>query len=354
MIKIIAFPSFTNEKRQSGVDYVRTTLPMEELNKYPDFEVRILKPNEKLDWNKTMAEYDIVFFNYLTNAWGFAEMGCMTRKHGKKMIMDIDDNIWNILPDNAVYETWKRGGKYLMNLTAMCNEVDYITTTNVYLRNAILSRTGKKIDQIKVFPNRIDLDNAYVWRKPFKDERNYVIAHFGSTTHFNSLVNDEFVKGIDRLMKQYPNLKFRTIGSFFGKFKDRWGMRYEEAPGHPDLMTWVKKRMPEVLSDVDLMVVPLSDNTYNRSKSSIKYLEASSTKLPGCWQDIRQYREVVRHGYNGMLCRTEKDWYKNIKFLIENPEERKKMGGFAYKTVEESWQMKNNIQEYVAFFQSIV
>jgi glycosyltransferase involved in cell wall biosynthesis len=301
-----------------------------------------------------MEEYDIVFFNYLTNAWGFAEMGCMARKHKKKMVMDIDDNIWNILPDNPVYETWKRGGEYLGNLTAMCNEVDHITTTNTYLRNAIMAKTAKKAEQISVLPNRIDLDETYSYRKPFKDEKTFVIAHFGSTTHFKSLVNDEFVEGMDKIMKRYPNVTFRTVGSFFPQFKDMWGLRYDSVEGHPDLMTWVKKRMPEVLKDVDLMVVPLADNVYNRCKSSIKFIEASSVKIPGCWQDIRQYREVIRDGYNGMLCKSSKDWYKGVKTLLEDPPLRKKMGEFAFKTVKKDWQMKDNIQPYIDLFQRIV
>lgn len=355
MIKIYAVPIFSNEERQSGVDYARLTLPMTELGKQKGFKVEIFdqKVKSQKDWIQIAKEFDYIYFNYTPNDVGFAIMGCMVRMAGKKLIMDLDDNIWKVLPDNMAYKTWTSDKKTLKNFTAICNEVDYMTTTNNYLRNSIASHTDKPLDKIKVFPNRIDIDNVYTWRKPFKDENNFVIAHFGSTTHFKSILDEEFMAGMDMLMKNYPNVVFKTIGSFMPGYKDRWGQRYVSDSGSPDLMKWIKDRMPKVLADVDFLVVPLTDNVYNRAKSSIKYIETSSCKIPGCYQDIRQYQEVIRDGYNGFLCKNAKDWYKKMKKLIDDKKLRKDMGENAFKTVEEDWQMKNNVKDYIDFFKKI-
>ena len=103
----------------------------------------------------------------------------------------------------------------------------------------------------------------------------------------------------------------------------------------------------------DVFVAPLTDNTYNKSKSSIKYLEISSAKKPGVYQDIRQYKEVVNHKENGMLAYTENDWYYAIKELLEDKKLRKSIGENAYKTVKNDWTIQGNINKYVDFFKGI-
>ena len=84
------------------------------------------------------------------------------------------------------------------------------------------------------------------------------------------------------------------------------------------------------MRETDIFLAPLTDNLYNRCKSSIKFLETSSAKRVGVWQNIRQYQQVVEDGKNGFLARTAEDWYKSIKYLIDNPEERKRMGENAF------------------------
>ena len=62
---------------------------------------------------------------------------------------------------------------------------------------------------------------------------------------------------------------------------------------------------------------------------------------------------MVEDGKNGFLARTAEDWYKNIKYLIDNPEERKRMGENAFKTVERDWQISNHLDEYGQFFKEV-
>ena len=116
------------------------------------------------------------------------------------------------------------------------------------------------------------------------------------------------------------------MGAFIPKYKLRWGARYAHSFGDADVYRWIKNKFPLVMRETDIFVAPLVDNLYDRCKSSIKFLETSSAKRVGVWQNIRQYQQVVEDGKNGFLARTAEDWYKNIKYLIDNPEERKIMG----------------------------
>ncbi len=367
-IKIWGFPSHGLSDRTSGVDFVRVIQPLKFLNGYEHdgvkfettvFDTDIIKLSLEeqvkmgMEWEAVAKNNDIIFLNYVSDAWQFAAMGSMARKYGRKMVLDLDDALWNILKDNAAYDGWQ--GENLKNFTAICNEVDYITVTNRYLKNVVLNNTTKQANEVFIFPNYIDLD-LYSHRSKFKDDGDIQITHFGSGTHFISLQETEFVDGIDRVLKEYPNVTFKTVGAFISAFKNKWGKRYNHAFGHVDIYHWIqdKDRFPKYMDETDILVAPLTDNIYNRAKSSIKFIESASAKKPGVWQNIRQYQEVIKDGENGFLAKTAKEWHESIKALIDDAYFRRKAGEAAFKTTEDNWQMKDHTADYAEFFKSIV
>lgn len=357
-IRIFAFPSHSPRTQVSGVDWARIIQPMEHLNGYSDgettFEVDMwdgkkIEPNK---WYLKVGRYDIVYLGYLVNDLVFATLGCMARLRGVKMVMDIDDALWLINPDNTVYETYKKGSKGIDVITSIANEVDYVTCTNSYLRNVIANYTLKKHEKIAVFPNCIDLD-FYSYRADLQDKKNLRITHFGSSSHYADLTNPEFVTGMDRIMQEYPNVTFLTIGSFFPEFREKWGQRYEEGPGHPNLKVWVKERFPEVMAKTDIFVAPLTENVYNRAKSDIKRSEVGTAKVPFIGQRIRQYEEVITDGVDGFLARTADEWYSSIKKLLDDFNLRKKIGEAGFERVKRERQIKDLVPEYAKFFKIV-
>jgi glycosyltransferase involved in cell wall biosynthesis len=331
---------------------------MTHLNGYKDndveFKVNVYDPrkNESFDWRDVFNEHDIVYFNYTTNDIGYAIMGLMAQKYGKLLICDMDDDIFNILIDNPVYKVFEKDSKNRQTVQSILNDVHYVTCTNLHLKHAIAHYTYKSYDKLKVFPNFIDL-NLYKYRCKFKDKLNIVLGHFGSSTHFISLANENFYKAVDRIMMEFPNVSFHAVGSFFGKYKMKWGQRYETKFGDIDIYKWIDK-MPKFMDEIDIVVVPLEDNVYNRSKSSCKYLETSSYKKPGIWQNIRQYNEIVKDGVNGFIARTEDEWYEKIKRLCTDNKLRLSMGEEAYKTVKSDWTIQSHIPEYSEWFKQLL
>ena len=356
--KIYALPSHTFKEKVSGVDFVRIIQPMKYLDGFEydgvRFEVKTYNPktDDDEDWNWVMQNYDCVYLNYTSNDWGYAVVGCLAQKYKRKIVCDFDDDLWNILQDNTAYEVYKEDSWGKKVVTAIAGDVHHVTVTNQHLKNSLVHNTAKESDGVTIIPNYIDLD-TYTHRSPFKDRGYYKALHFGSSSHFQSLVSDNFYKALDRVMREYPNFSFTTIGAFIGKYRQKWGHRYGQDFGDVDVLKWIKK-MPKIMDDVDFMLVPLTDNVYNRSKSSIKFLEASSYKIPGCWQNIRQYAEIVENEKNGLLCTSEEDWYKAITTMLSNAKLRRKMGKNAYKTVEDGWTIQGNVHKYAEVFKKVL
>lgn len=355
-IRIFALPSHQTEDRTSGVDFARIIQPATHLDglEYEQykFDVHVydIEKDRELAWDKVAEDYDILFFNYTANPWEFAKMGAMARKHNRILVLDLDDSLWDIMEDNPAYDVYKDGSEGIRNFTAICKEVDYITTTNRYLRNVISHYSDKPTNKMAIMPNYIDLD-LYKYRSPFKDTHQITLLHFGSTTHFIDLQDTAFEEGIDKIMQDYPNVVLKTIGALVPEYKHKWGRRYENDYGDRDIYVWIKDKFPQFMDECDIFVTPLVNSKYNRCKSNIKFLEASSAIKPGVWQKMRQYEEVV-DGKNGFLASTKNDWYEGIKTLIDDKALRKTMGEKAFETLEDH-RIESNVVKYAKFFTNI-
>ena len=349
-ISIFSLPSHTFIDRVSGTDYIRVIQPMTALDGYvykdTKFEVKVFNhaKDGSFDWREVFEKYDIVYFNYTTNDVGYAIMGLLAQKYKKKLVCDLDDDIFNILTDNAAYDIFSSESEGRKIVKAILGDVFHVTCTNSHLKHSLEANVKKTADQITSLPNYIDL-SLYKYRCEFKDRGYYKAIHFGSSTHSASLYSQDFIGAVDRIMKEYPNFTFLTIGTFIPALRNKWGRRYEQGFGDGDLLKWVKM-MPKFMDDVDFALVPLINNTYNRSKSGTKYLEVSSYKIPGVYKNIRQYNEIIKNGENGYLASTEEEWYQSIKSLIDNAKLRKEMGEKAYKTVKENHTIQGHIEEY--------
>lgn len=353
-IKIYALPSHQTENRNSGVDYARVNLPMSHLDGYKQdgytFKVDIfdIHKNSKDSWLDIAKKYDIVFLNYTVVDWHYAAMASVVHGEGKPIIMDVDDAIWFVQKDNIAHDSLKKlNGSYI--LTCILDDVDAVTTTNSYLKNVIVDKTYKRHEFIKIMENQIDL-SLYNQTFPAKDDGTITLMHFGSTSHFEDLLDKEFISAMDRIMKEFPQVVFKSVGAFISELRYKWGSRYQNDFGDVDIYKWVQNRFPLFMSQCDILVVPLLDTLYNRCKSDIKFIESASAKKPGVFSDVRPYSDTIQHGVTGYLAKTSDEWYRSIRLLIEDKQKREDVGNNAYEYVKSKRQMKDNLKKYADLF----
>lgn len=355
-IKVFSFGTHQTKDRHSGVDYARVYQPMKYLNgfEYNGYKFTVdqydINDEKQKDWRKIAKNYDVVFLNYIVWDWAYVHMAMPVHEAGKKIILDLDDAIWNVRPDNISYKGLKMANAGYIT-TCVLDDVDGVTTTNGYLRNIIADKSYKKHNQIKVLPNYIDL-TQYSQTFPARDTHMITLLHYGSTSHFDDLLIPEFVDGVDRIFKDYPNVQIKMVGAFIPQLKAKWGQRYINDFGDVDIYKWIKK-FPKFMEEADIIVVPLEDDVYNRAKSDIKAKETATAMKPGIFSDVRPYHDYVEHGKTGFLASTADDWYKYLKILIDSKEKRQEIGQNAYNRVLQE-QMKDHVAEYASFFLKIL
>jgi glycosyltransferase involved in cell wall biosynthesis len=100
------------------------------------------------------------------------------------------------------------------------------------------------------------------------------------------------------------------------------------------------KELPNFYAACDMFTLP---STSRLEAFGIAALEAMSSGKPVVVSDIPGVREVIQDGRQGLLTKalSPEDLADKIKYLHENPTERKRMGALARGTVEEkySWEM---------------
>ena len=269
------------------------------------------------------------------------------RKKPLKVILDMDDDVFDIDPYNEAYGVfgtkevkhgdkwlWKDGvnfeikvnQEYLESLERLLRRADILTVST----NRLKEKYKKYNDNVVVLNNAIDTND---WRVPnFKEHKEFRIGWTGGTSHYKDwwTIKDD----IERIMAEYPQVKLCIAGAMFeGIFKNISRDRVE-------FWNWVDPTghgYRVAMMDLDLAIIPLEDTPFNANKSCIKFYEFSSLKIPTICSDVPPYSDEAPQES------LSKRFYNDIKYYIENPKERKSMAEKNYK-----WVMENRKQEEIS------
>jgi glycosyltransferase involved in cell wall biosynthesis len=207
--------------------------------------------------DQIFRENDVIFCQPFSELWAASIFLAARDEHKKKIVLDLDDNIWAVHPmnvgpvqgkltflksqfggtfddfwaleslDGKNIQTYQRridgtvvkrdDGKafFLKNKRAdvklavemMLQHADAVTTTNEVLANVIREHTDKPV---YVLPNCLDLST---WKKASVPEDQKWIGWFGSVSHYPDV--KPVVPALDNLMKKHPDLNIQIMGSSF-------------------------------------------------------------------------------------------------------------------------------------------
>ena len=94
----------------------------------------------------------------------------------------------------------------------------------------------------------------------------------------------------------------------------------------------------ELYNEIDVALVPLRDNDFNRCKSELKIVEAGYMGKAVIVSDVTPYSEWIKDGVNGIKInpnRNNIDWYVAMRKLAKEPNMRKDMAAALSQTIAE-------------------
>lgn len=355
-----------------GCGHYRALSPMGAIADHKKANViRLQRGDDLMMLNDSLVSADVVFAPHLSD---IKIMGILeaVKKDGKKVVVDFDDDMFNVSPfsphyeecgtknvkyafaDGSVVDLWedgehgfdiKKNEKYLGRIRQAIEMADLVTTTTPILADKFREINSK----VEVLPNYIDLD---IW-KPcefIKKDGNEIRLYWaGGSSHYEDWC---MLSGaLPVIMNKYKNVKLVIMGhQFKGALKgipeDRIEFhRWVKTPAHP---------FKTILNRPDISLIPLKQTEFNESKSSIKWVEMGALGVPSVSTCMSPYQEMD-NGDNGVFIEDNDTdaWIEGISMLIEDPILRAKMGGEARRFVENNFDINNKYMQWVNAYKEL-
>lgn len=254
------------------------------------------------DW-KLLADYDLVI---LQKRLPRTSLIRRIRKHARFLIFDTDDAIWE--PHGRVHSWWTRVRTH-GRLRAITAAADACTVPNLHLANALqpLAR------QVHIIPMALD-ENEW---KPAATRSPGPVRLGWSGAPPNLPYLQTLGDTLEEVQKLRPEVE---IIVYCGK-PPSW-----EHPIRSIHHAFEPGKETEIVQTFDIGLLPLPDNAFAAGKSPIKALQYAACGVPCVGTPIGATKEIVRDGQTGLAVKTSTDWTQALIRLIDNEDERHRLG----------------------------
>lgn len=344
-----------------GVGYYRLVAPMKYLKKYFDIDFYGTdfgdgiqgRTNDDIiaSYISKLAQYDLVYTKIIDPFMAVNLLFFACDRLKTPVIVDMDDNVLEIGKHHPAYNELKKGSQARTGMLACLSLADAIVCSTEPLKKALKSYFKKlgREKRVYVLENMVDPSD---WK--FRNKKgNRKLGWHGSITHDEDL--KLILPAVKKVLQEREEITFELMGGIGAQNRDKifdpndkeWNKLTEDKV-FTVIGTQAWKGFPKILMSHDWTIglAPVVDNAFNHSKSAIKWFEYTLKGIPTIASDTITYNRHIRHMENGMLCKTEEDWYNAINYLFDNPKERRRMVKQAKKDLQK-YLYRDRIGEWV-------
>lgn len=328
------------------------------------------------------------------------------KEKGIITIMDCDD-YWYVDNRHPMYNRFKME-KIGEKKSELLKLVDYVTTTTPLFADTMRKNLGLK--NVAVFPNAVNPEEPQFHVNKIESDK-IRFGWLGGSSHYHDL--ELLTSGISGILSQFNNktqfvlcgfdvrgnkkIMNKTTGqvvtvpiepheSIWYQYEKIFTNNYKHISSeykdfllsfnqsiYPDFNQSYVRRWTEDINKYatnynyfDVSLAPLVESIFNGNKSQLKVIEAGFHKKAIIASDVNPYSIDLKSAFddgqfnssgNAMLVSTKrnhKDWEKNMKRLILNPNLIDDMGQRLYETVKDDYSLQTVTKNRVQFIKSII
>lgn len=250
----------------------------------------------------------------------------------KKIVFDFDDAIMftdarRNLPDS---------GKFTGRFKSIMEITDIAVAGNEYLA----SEAREHCLRVEILTTPVDVGKYSPVSNGNKD--NVVLGWIGLPGNLFYL--EALAPVFQNLARKFPDIALSVVCSDFPEIE---GVKINKR-------VWSMEKELEFLREMDIGLMPLTDDIWSRGKCGFKILQYFSVGVPVVASPVGINSEIVEHGVNGFLAGTNEEWELRLAELIADVSLRKKMGTEGRKTVAERYSREGYLKRYVSLIEDIV
>jgi hypothetical protein len=304
-----------------GVSHVRVVHPLHAIGTDPLFEVGV---TTRVDTRRDQDTPRIFVLHRpaLVNQQGQALLRGLIES-GYLVITEFDDH-------PSIFDMMRMGG-----------EISFRGVHAIQTSTPALARVLRQYNpEIAIFPNAVPtlqpvrnftdnsrmtlffgaLNREACWR-PLMPAVNAVAARAGQRLHFQVVHDRQFFDALETPHKSFtPTCDYDTYLKLLGS------------------------------SEISFM--PLSDTTFNRAKSDLKFIEAGACRVAALSSTV-VYGDSILHGHTGSLFRDATELYTQLLRLVTLPEMAREMGDNARAYVTQERMLAYQVAPRITWYRSL-
>jgi glycosyltransferase involved in cell wall biosynthesis len=213
-------------------------------------------------------------------------------------------------------------------IDAVMRSANLVIAGNDYLAARAHAAGARRVE---ILPSVVDL-NRYALRDVhalanIRSSRLFTIGWIGSpvTAPYLSLVREP----LEKICRQ-GNVRVVLIGAG----------AVDPLPEVPkDTFEWREEKEPELLRALDVGIMPLPDNPFERGKCGYKLLQYMAAGLPVIASPVGANVKIVDHGRTGLLVSTAQEWLEGLKQFKDDLQKGVRFGLAGRKRAEEFYSL---------------
>jgi glycosyltransferase involved in cell wall biosynthesis len=254
-------------------------------------------------------------------------------KRNIKYILDYDDAIWHSYDKNKNFIIkYYRESK----IEHLMKNAEAVICGSDYILNYAKKSESKKTYKI---PTVVEMAKY----KQANNKGIFTIGWIGSPG------TSKYIVEINDILKRITD-EFNVIINLIG-----FDRQLENTLSFNHLIiAWSDDTEIQELMKLDIGIMPLSNNLFERGKCGFKLVQYMSSGIPVIASSVGENNIIIDHEINGFLVKNDNDWYTYIKYYIEHTEQRKIMGDNALNKAKQHYTLEEKKYEYLKIIKNTI
>lgn len=300
------------------------------------------------------------------------------------LIVDSDDNIFNVNPYNSAYRAlgirdhegrdlpightigamengerrilWKdgengfdiaRNRQTVQTYRNLIELADAVTCSTPHVAECVKNDATTR--RVRVFPNLVRFNDYEQLDLPEPAKRLNILWQGGSS-HYEDWYPLRAVLG--RITRRYKHVHWIIWGQLYP-----WVMDHIPADRYT-YVNWCpyqEYKLRLVMQNHQINLAPLHDDRFNRCRSAIKFYEATVLKrpVPTLAQATGPYQDEIQEGETGLLFKTPAEFETQLSRLVEDETLRRTLASNAKDWVSQHRDAHKHVPKQIAFWEEL-
>lgn len=305
------------------------------------FEPHFLTAGHSFDWHtfprgwfarfgigKQLCQHDLVIVQ--RKLLSTLELRLL-RRRVSSLLFDFDDAVW--MRDSYSKRGFTSRRRHA-RFQAMMSACQHVVAGNTFLADAAREAGATSIS---VIPTCVEVRD-YPIAKHDRPSSSTELVWIGSSSTLQGI---EAIQSIlQAVARRLPHLAIKIICD---RFLTIPGVTVHSCP-------WSAASEKAELAAAEIGISWVPDDPWSRGKCGLKLLQYMAAGLPVVTNPVGVHSEMVRHGENGFLVKSEAEWVEAIDTLAHDAELRRRMGAAGRRLVEQCYSVEAGAQLWLEFF----